>query len=375
MAGEASSADVPAAAVRAVLWGARRQGVACGPLLLRAGIPPSAADGRAGAHSAHGAHGAHVPADRFARLVREACAVLGDELLGLAPGRVPPGGFAMMCRAALHSRDAGAALRRAAAFYALFPGGPRPRLGPGPRPGTVRWAFTGRPRDAPPPVRGFAEACLLGVTVRTLEWAVDRPVRPLAAEVSPGADVRRLPARAVPGGRPVPGAGPALVLDERDLAVPLVRSEAELEHLLSGVPAGLLRAPRGPVAVAERVARLLARSPEGPPSAERTAAVLGMSPPTLRRRLRTEGTSFRRIRERVLCEAAMAMLAEEGASVARTAERLGFAEPSAFQRAFKRWADTTPGAYRDALRGGADLQRAGAAIESGGFSARDRRRR
>ncbi|WP_414923347.1 helix-turn-helix domain-containing protein, partial [Pseudomonas sp. IT-P294] len=33
-------------------------------------------------------------------------------------------------------------------------------------------------------------------------------------------------------------------------------------------------------------------------------------------------------------------------SVTAVAEQLGFSEPSAFQRAFKKWTGVTPGAYR-----------------------------
>ncbi|RZI79505.1 MAG: helix-turn-helix domain-containing protein, partial [Microbacterium sp.] len=33
-------------------------------------------------------------------------------------------------------------------------------------------------------------------------------------------------------------------------------------------------------------------------------------------------------------------------TVAQLAERLGFSEPSAFHRAFRRWTGSSPGAYR-----------------------------
>lgn len=42
------------------------------------------------------------------------------------------------------------------------------------------------------------------------------------------------------------------------------------------------------------------------------------------------------------------MLAETDARVADIASRLGYAEPSAFHRAFMKWTGMSPGAFRDA---------------------------
>jgi AraC-like DNA-binding protein len=73
---------------------------------------------------------------------------------------------------------------------------------------------------------------------------------------------------------------------------------------------------------------------------------LQISPQTLRRKLREEDTSLRQIRERMLRDAAIASLTTGAETVAALSQRLGFSEPSAFIRAFRRWTGTSPGTYR-----------------------------
>lgn len=323
--------------VRVVLWGARRRGLDAGPLLVGAGVAPSLL----------GVRGARVPAESFARLVRDVCAALDDEFLGLADESVRPGTFAMMCRTAIHCPDLASALRRAGSFYALFPGAPRARLSTvvtAPAP-AARWEFS---VAMPPRLGPFIELCLLGITLRLASWAIGRRLRPSLVELAHPraasvADHRLVLGEPIRYERP----RPALVLAEADLAAPIVRGEHDLRALLAGSPAGLLAGLRPPVAIGERVRRILDRDVAGgTPPAHEVAARLNMSPQTLRRHLRAEGVSFREIRDEVLRDAAVSALADRGWSVAEIAEHLGFSEASAFQRAFKRWAGTTPGAYR-----------------------------
>ncbi len=73
--------------------------------------------------------------------------------------------------------------------------------------------------------------------------------------------------------------------------------------------------------------------------------MLSVSAPHLRRLLRQEGTSLGQLREEVLRDAAIAGL-RRGESVDDLSARLGFSEPSAFRRAFKRWTGSTPRSFR-----------------------------
>nr|WP_276308928.1 AraC family transcriptional regulator [Euzebya rosea] len=86
--------------------------------------------------------------------------------------------------------------------------------------------------------------------------------------------------------------------------------------------------------------------PDGQPSKTWVARRLGMSERTLHRRLADEGASFQAIATQVRREAAEALLVTTDHPLADVAFLTGFADQSAFTRAFKRWTGLTPTAYR-----------------------------
>ena len=67
---------------------------------------------------------------------------------------------------------------------------------------------------------------------------------------------------------------------------------------------------------------------------------------TLRRRLAAEGVSFRALRDEALRERAVELLRRPGSAIAEVAFVLGFSDPTAFHRAFRRWTGVTPQAWR-----------------------------
>lgn len=78
------------------------------------------------------------------------------------------------------------------------------------------------------------------------------------------------------------------------------------------------------------------------------AAGLNMSRQTLYRRLKAEGTTFEQVLDEVRRRLALRDLADPKLPVTEVAYRLGFADPSAFSRAFKRWTGINPRAARKA---------------------------
>jgi AraC-like DNA-binding protein len=89
-------------------------------------------------------------------------------------------------------------------------------------------------------------------------------------------------------------------------------------------------------------AALAAELRGGDATAERVASALSLHPKTLSRRLKAEGTTFRRLLDELRMELARRYLRQPGLSVEEVAFLLGYSERSAFHRAFQRWTGQAP---------------------------------
>ena len=106
------------------------------------------------------------------------------------------------------------------------------------------------------------------------------------------------------------------------------------------------------VQVENAIAALL---PHGQARHDRVATELGMSSRTLARRLATEGASFTEILAEVRSALADRYLADRTLPISQIAWLLGYAEISAFTRAFHRWTGMVPSAARAGLLGATGL--------------------
>ena len=75
---------------------------------------------------------------------------------------------------------------------------------------------------------------------------------------------------------------------------------------------------------------------------ETVARGLNLSRQTLYRRLKAEGVTFEQLLDSLRRRLALRLVREPGLSVKEIAYRLGFSEPAAFSRAFKRWTGRAP---------------------------------
>lgn len=143
-----------------------------------------------------------------------------------------------------------------------------------------------------------------------------------------------------------------LVLDRAHLDLPLLQAEAGLHEILRRHAEALLSALPPLRSFGGKVRELLAsKLSEGVPTLEDAAASLRMSPRSLQRRLTSEGTSFEGALQEVRRGLAFRYLEDPSMSLGEVAFLLGYSEPSAFHRAFTRWAGTTPGKWRSLQRG------------------------
>jgi AraC-like DNA-binding protein len=76
------------------------------------------------------------------------------------------------------------------------------------------------------------------------------------------------------------------------------------------------------------------------------ARCLATSARSLQRRLSAAGTSYQELLDSTRCEAATRYLQDRGLSIGEVAYLLGYSEPPAFHRAFKRWNGVTPQEFR-----------------------------
>lgn len=139
----------------------------------------------------------------------------------------------------------------------------------------------------------------------------------------------------------------SLTLGQEVLALPMVKGdaamsayfEAQLEQHLSTLTAS-------PPLFRRIQEVVLGQLGEGPPSLERIASELALSPRTLRRQLQKHATSFKALVDQTRLNVARGYLTDSSLSQEDIAFLLGFSEASAFHRAFRRWTGTTPQSLR-----------------------------
>src|SRR4051794_5821574 len=81
-------------------------------------------------------------------------------------------------------------------------------------------------------------------------------------------------------------------------------------------------------------------------SAGQIARLFSMHRRTMNRHLHIEGLTFRQVANEVRFEIACELITNTDMALSQVAAALGYSEPSAFTRAFKRWSGQAPSAWR-----------------------------
>jgi len=120
-------------------------------------------------------------------------------------------------------------------------------------------------------------------------------------------------------------------------------ADAALRQLLERYAADQLAEIPTSARFSQRIrACILSMLPLGKLTADAVAAQFSMSNRTLRRRLQQEATSYQEILDDVRAELASHYLTNEKRRIDEIAFLLGFSDPSAFTKAFRRWTGETP---------------------------------
>lgn len=140
----------------------------------------------------------------------------------------------------------------------------------------------------------------------------------------------------------------AVVFPRADLDAPMSLAHAALQTAFELRLSAQLERLRQSEGLTGRVRQLIARDlRSGDVSMAKVARALGMSIPTLRRRLGEEGVTHSGLLDDVRRELAASYLAERSLAISEVAFLLGFSHVTAFYKAFRRWYDgRTPAEFR-----------------------------
>ncbi|HUJ00736.1 MAG TPA: AraC family transcriptional regulator [Usitatibacter sp.] len=325
-----------------MLSGLVARGVAAAPLLRESGIAASVLRER----------GARVPLAAYVALYNAVVHALEDEGFALFAAALRPGTFEFLCRGTAGSRTLGDALSRAARFLALVL--PELAVSVSRARGTARLEISERRRlhrRPGDPRRVFAFEWLLRLLHGLACWLAGRAIA--------------LDSVRFPFPRPPHAADYALVYTEHSsfdgatlvaafdaalLDLPVVRESPDVDAFLEGAPGRISILYRRDREMVRRVRELLAKDLAAAPTLQAAARALRLSSRTLHRRLAEEGSGFRAIREELRRTRALARLEDARVRIADIAADLGYAEPSAFFRAFHAWTGESPSAYRKRTR-------------------------
>ena len=329
-----SRASIASCFVVAALSGVRARQKDAGALLDQAGIDRAVLDDQ----------NLRVPRENFTRLILLIRETLQDEFLGLSKTPCPVGAFAMMCHACMTCETLGQALDRCIRFLNLVTNS----IGLSLHQDEDEVALTLQHQGGDGLDDRFLIETLLVSLVRWSSWMIDRHIVLRQVDFAFGEPSHRdeylqiFPCRCR-FNRPAT----TIYFSASYLTAPVVQQPLTLKSFLAQAPANLMSHYRHDDSVSALIRkRLSGLEAVEFPTFDTVANWLHLSPPTLRRRLKDEGASYRGILDAVRRDRAIFHLSRNELPVAAIASLTGFAEPSTFHRAFKKWTGLTPGAWR-----------------------------
>lgn len=135
-------------------------------------------------------------------------------------------------------------------------------------------------------------------------------------------------------------------LDASLLTEPLAGADSSTAESCENACRQLLTQMEIEADLVSRICHMLLSTPGEFPRLEAIAHRLSIGTRTLRRRLKTLGTSYQKILDDVKKQLAMEYLQTTTLSVQEISDLLGYSEVTNFRRAFVKWADVSPYQYR-----------------------------
>jgi len=324
--------------VKAALSGAVKKGFNTSQILITAGIEPELMQQQ----------GARVTDKQYTQLMQTLWNTMQDEYMGFASSKSKPGTFATMCYLTIHCNTLESVFKRANAFYSLFDKPVSMVLNYSEEQAHLTITFDEELDDP----YHFLQESLLVIWHRFSCWLTGKRIMldevsfnyPEPKHVDEYKHLFHCPL--VFNQKQT-----RLSFNTRYLHETIIRDEQELKDFLKSSPADLLGKPDDYNSYTSQIRQYIGRDlREELPDFEMVSSKLNLSPQTLRRRLKEENTSYQEIKDNIRRDQAIYHLNRNDFSINEIAYRVGFTEPSTFHRAFKKWTNLTPGAYRQGER-------------------------
>lgn len=292
--------------------------------------------------------GGHVTPEAFGQLWLGIAEAMNDEFFGNAARPMRPGSFALMGHAVRGAPNVEAGLRRALRFLRVAIDEPYGTLTV--RSGIAEITLYDTQIDRSAFAYRTFWVILHGLTCWLARHRIPLHGLALTCAAPPhSSDYNRF------FGAPVVFDAPRGILrfDASHLRRPAARSEAALKRFLRAAPGNFLTGYKYDEGIIGSIAAYLdGQDARDWPSLPELSTRFSMSPASLRRQLKIQGSSYRALKTQLRRERAFTLLKRTDSSVAEISELLGYAEPSAFFRAFHSWTGQSPAVWRNSTRDG-----------------------
>jgi AraC-like DNA-binding protein len=320
--------------VERALQGVRERHLDADALLRRAGISPSLLRSPQ----------ARVSPANYSALWRLIAQELDDEFFGQDSRRMKMGSFAMLCHSVIHAKTLEQALWRTLRFFDLILDDINGAVAC--EKGLAKITLYERLQDGNH--RIFAHETLLIMLHGLICWLIGRRIPIISVgfaypEPAYSAEYQSMYSKQLSFCEP----NTTMTFKASYLVLPVIQNEHTVKDFLRIAPENVVLKYKNSNSLAAKIRRRLRALPLSKWSEfDVLAAELNLTRSTLRRRLNDEGQSYQSIRDQLRRDLAIDYLCHSSKSVAEIAIDLGFAEPSAFHRAFKKWTGARPAEYR-----------------------------